>query len=452
MDCTLFWGLMKWIPIFSNVFNDTHGCGNTQVQIWSTTTTTTTSSSSTTTTTTTITTTTTTYYLLLPPTTYYYLLLPTTYYLLLPTTTTTTSTTITSTMITQTIQVTSFVLKLKHPCTEKPWKLRKIQAKAEKAFEVLWQHSQRSQRLQRSQLSQLSQRSQLSQLSQRSQLSRLSQLSWLAQRVQTSRMHECIRMNCAVAAFAAFAAWRDSRTILSTPWIVAQVVAGSHPTDFCASRWGTRQICLECAHGASFRCVFHRHLLEEVASHSTFWAWFVAFAMSPENSGYDVLQAKGAMALVKSWRRGFPTKELLLPQAAWPSGKHSVNPSSSCMHASPWVSSDNPENVIMFGVFAWSSLGLTLADATLWLLDKSLNYDDFYEVERAKKKVKGIKYVIPVLLVAVVQNIHMIVTPRASSLVGVWTVRGIPLGTGSFARLRAALPSLLLYKRRGWVT
>ena len=76
MDCALFWGLMKWIPRFSNVFNDTHGCGNTQVQIWSTTTTT----SSTITTTTTIT---------------------------ITTTTTTITTTTTTTMITQTIQVTT---------------------------------------------------------------------------------------------------------------------------------------------------------------------------------------------------------------------------------------------------------------------------------------------------------------------------------------------------------
>ena len=114
------------------------------------------------------------------------------------------------------------------PPTETPLHRNAVKATKEssyescESFEVMSQHSQRSQRSQLSQVSQLSQRSQLSQLSQRSQrsqVSRLSQLSWLA--CVSIQQAECknIRMNCTVAAFAAFAAWRDSQTILSTPCV-----------------------------------------------------------------------------------------------------------------------------------------------------------------------------------------------------------------------------------------
>ena len=115
-------------------------------------------------------------------------------------------------MITQTIQVTTFVLKLKHPCTEKPWKLRKIQAKAEKALKFYGNI-----RSVHSVCSVLSFRSFRSVRSFRSFRSFRSVRSFHGFH-SLRRMHECIRMNCAVAAFAAFAAWRDSRTILSTPW------------------------------------------------------------------------------------------------------------------------------------------------------------------------------------------------------------------------------------------
>ena len=118
-------------------------------------------------------------------------------------------------MITQTIQVTTFVLKLKHPCTEKPWKLRKIQAKAEKALKFYGNI-----RSVHSVCSVLSFRSFRSFRSVRSFRSFRSVRSFHGFH-SLRRMHECIRMNCAVAAFAAFAAWRDSRTILSTPCIFA---------------------------------------------------------------------------------------------------------------------------------------------------------------------------------------------------------------------------------------
>ena len=173
------------------------------------------------------------------------------------------------------------------------------------------------------------------------------------------------------------------------------------PTDFCASRWALAKSALSVLTEPLFD-VFSIATFLKNGQPFYFLVLICGFAMSSASSGLDGLQAKGAMALVKSWHRGFPTKELLqhkrhdLPE-------NMVSTSIQLYACLTLSSSDNPENVIMFGVFAWLCLCSTLADATLWL-GKSLNYDDFYEVERAKKEVEGKKYVLPVVLVAVVQG------------------------------------------------
>ena len=176
------------------------------------------------------------------------------------------------------------------------------------------------------------------------------------------------------------------------------------PTDFCASRWALAKSAFSVLMEPLFD-VFSIVTFLKSGQPFYFLAFIIGLVFSFVSSG-DSLQAKGAMALVKSWHRGFPTKELLrhkrldLPE-------NIVSTFIQLYACLTLSSSDNPKNVIMFGVFGWSSLWLTLADATL-CLDESLNYDDFYEVERARKEVKGKKYVRPVVLVAMVQSIQMI--------------------------------------------
>ena len=175
------------------------------------------------------------------------------------------------------------------------------------------------------------------------------------------------------------------------------------PTDFCKSRWDLANSALSVL-TEPLSDVFSIVTFLKNGQPFYFLVLICGFAESSANSGHDGLQAKGAMALVKSWHRGFPTKELL--RHKWHDLPENVVSTFIQLYACFTLSSsDNPKEVIMFGVFAWLSLGLTLADATLWL-DESLNYDDFYEVQRAKKEVKGKKYVLPVFLVAFVQSIQ----------------------------------------------
>ena len=136
----------------------------------------------------------------------------------------------------------------------------------------------------------------------------------------------------------------------------------------------------------------------------------------------DALQSAGALALVRSWRRGFATKALL---------QHRYHELHECFVStyiqlyaalsSSW--SQDPCNVLQFGMFAWMSILLTLPEATtvmivlpefltcgerlvygfLFSLQGGVNVDDFYEVENAKKQIGIRQYIPSVFLVALAQ-------------------------------------------------
>lgn len=149
-----------------------------------------------------------------------------------------------------------------------------------------------------------------------------------------------------------------------------------------------------------------------------------------ESSGFDGLQAQGALAFVPSWQRGFATKELLEQRKSdlWECSL------STCiqLYAALTLSwKESPFQILQFGAFGCMSLVLSLPEA---VPPSPKNFDDFYEVEDAKKEHihRVLKYIPSVLVVASVQVIHIgIHYPKTGGLDGVctfaWLAEGVLL-------------------------
>lgn len=139
-----------------------------------------------------------------------------------------------------------------------------------------------------------------------------------------------------------------------------------------------------------------------------------------EFSGFDGLQAQGALAFVPSWQRGFATKELLEQRG----NDFYECFCSTCiqLYAALTLSwEESPFEILQFGAFGCMSLLLSLPEAEP---PRPKNFDDFYEVEDAKKThihrvPKYIASVQVVFSVQVIQNgVHM---PKTGGLDGVCT-------------------------------
>ena len=194
---------------------------------------------------------------------------------------------------------------------------------------------------------------------------------------------------------------------LGFPWNITVGCCWRPTTDFIASRF----------HLAKSAFTVVTEPLFDAVSVFTFLKngqpFYLVFMMYGLSLGFlmsrDGLQSAGALALVRSWRRGFATKTLL---------KHRYHDLPECF-ISTWIQlyaalssswSQDPCNVLQFGMFAWMSILLTLPEATsaMILLPKfgqqGVNADDFYEVENAKKQIGIRKYILSVSVVAFTQT------------------------------------------------
>eukprot|EP00434_Breviolum_minutum_P004843 symbB.v1.2.004270.t1/scaffold222.1/size270942/12 len=123
-----------------------------------------------------------------------------------------------------------------------------------------------------------------------------------------------------------------------------------------------------------------------------------------ESSGWDGLQAQGALAFVPSWQRGFATKELLEQRESdlWECFF------STCiqLYAALTLSwKESPFQILQFGTFGCMSLLLSLPEA---VPPRPKNFDNFYEVEDAKKNHihRILKYIPSVMVVFFAQSIQ----------------------------------------------
>ena len=138
-------------------------------------------------------------------------------------------------------------------------------------------------------------------------------------------------------------------------------------------------------------------------------------------SGRDGLQAQGALAFVPSWQRGFATKELL-KQRRYDMWECFFSTCIQLYAALTLSWKESPFEILQFGAFGCMSLVLSLPEA---VQPSPKNFDDFYEVEDAKKTPihRVCKYIFSVLVVFSVQVIrngfHM---PKTGGLDGVCTV------------------------------
>ena len=142
-----------------------------------------------------------------------------------------------------------------------------------------------------------------------------------------------------------------------------------------------------------------------------FVVMLLGLVFSCRSSGWDGLQAQGALAFVPSWQRGFATKELLNQR------KHDLWECSLSTCIQLYVAltlswKESPSTILQFGAFGCMSLVLSLPEAVPpW----PKNFDDFYEVEDAKKQHshRVLKYIPSVLVVVlVVFLVHLTLTNK----------------------------------------
>ena len=182
---------------------------------------------------------------------------------------------------------------------------------------------------------------------------------------------------------------------LGFPWCCRRA-----SNDLCASRWKLRISGLGILTEPLFDAITVTTFLK---NGQPFYFVVMLFGLffSFSSSGWDGLQAQGALAFVPSWQRGFATKELL---------EHRNHDFYECslstciqLYAAMALSwKESPLEVLQLGAFGCMSQLLSLPDT---VPPRPRNFDNFYEVEDAKKKHihTVLKYIPSVLVVFSVQ-------------------------------------------------